>query len=207
MAETFPSLWPSELKVTTHTALSFIPWVKAADSPCTSLPLSKRNLSKWAKLSLLCGAIVPCFTVMVTQVTMTQVGQIKATLQAGRFPALSTHTHHPPGSPIDLPWHFLFSPFWALKWILFLLSVIRDDSPEPNDAEEPQEASSTPPTKKGNDCLCPGDVWRVNLELHSVLPIISCHMYPLCDYCQDARTVCFCNADSLHLPLRPSWKL
>nr|AGV04824.1 sp110 nuclear body protein transcript variant 1 [Equus caballus] len=29
------------------------------------------------------------------------------------------------------------------------VQVIRDDSPEPNDAEEPQEASSTPPTKKG----------------------------------------------------------
>ncbi|XP_046499070.1 sp110 nuclear body protein [Equus quagga] len=29
------------------------------------------------------------------------------------------------------------------------VQVIQDDSPEPNDAEEPQEASSTPPTKKG----------------------------------------------------------
>uniref|UniRef100_A0A452RVF2 SP110 nuclear body protein n=1 Tax=Ursus americanus TaxID=9643 RepID=A0A452RVF2_URSAM len=74
----------------------------------------------------------------------------------GKRKTLSNTSREPPGwqtrsllpSP-QFPRDFSFRLFQALNQILFPLLVMNDDSPEPNDPEELQKASSTPAKKKG----------------------------------------------------------
>lgn len=84
--------------------------------------------------------------------------------------------------------------------------MIRNDSPEPNDAKELQEASSATPKKKGKECLSPVDVRRgiwscILVVFFFIMPYHEPH-YMIVVMMLD--TTCFRDSHLLHLLLKPS---